>query len=64
LRVWITIPATTAGLLLSNLPKFVPLYPRARVADALTAFWLTIVASILNALLAAIAARVLGRLTL
>ncbi len=59
----ITIPATTAGLLVSSLPKYGPLYPRAKAAGADAAFWATVLASILIAAAASIAAHLLGRLT-
>lgn len=59
----ITIPATMAGLLMSSLPKYGPLYPRAKSAGADMAFWATVLASILIAAAASIAAHVLGRLT-
>lgn len=59
----ITVPAVMAGLLISSLPKYSALYPRAKAAGATRIFWLTIAASILNATLAAIAAQILGRLT-
>lgn len=60
---WLTIPATMAGLLLSSLPKYGPLYARARDAGVLSVYWSTVAATILNAAVAAIAATVLGRLT-
>lgn len=59
----ITIPATMAGLLMSSLPKYGPLYPRANAVGADAAFWATVLASILIAAAASIAAHVLGRLT-
>lgn len=60
---WVTIPATAAGLLISSLPKYVALYPRAIAVGAEMAFWATVLASILNAAVAGIATHVLGRLT-
>jgi hypothetical protein len=60
---WVTIPATTAGLLVSSLPKYVALYPRAIAVGAELAFWATVLASVLSAAVAGIAAHVLGRLT-
>jgi hypothetical protein len=60
---WITIPATMAGLLISSLPKYVAMYPRATAADAAVAFWATVLASILTAAIASVATYALGRAT-
>ena len=57
---WLTISTTMAGLLLSSLPKYAPLYARARDAGVLFAYWSTVAASILTAGIAAIAATLLG----
>lgn len=59
----ITVPTVMAGLLISSLPKYAPLYPRAKAVGAMRVFWLTVIVSILNATLAASAAHILGRLT-
>lgn len=58
---WITVPAVAAGLLISSLPKYAELFPRARAVGALAAFWLTVGGSICNAILAGLAATVAGR---
>jgi hypothetical protein len=60
---WITIPATMAGLLISSLPKYVEIYPRARAVDASVAFWATVLASILTSAIASVATYALGRAT-
>ena len=60
---WIAVPATIAGLLISSLPKYLPLYPRAKAVGAEAAFWTTVLASILNATTAGFAAYLLGRAT-
>ena len=60
---WVTIPATMAGLLVSSLPKYVALCPRAIAVGAEVAFWATVLASILSAGVAGVAAHVLGCLT-
>ena len=60
---WISVPATIAGLLISSLPKFLPLYPRATAVGAETAFWMTVLASIMNATTVGFAAFLLGRAT-
>ena len=60
---WISIPATTAGLLISSLPKYLPLYPRAKAVGAVAEFWATVLASILNATIVGIAVFLLGRTT-
>ena len=56
----ITIPATMAGLLISSLPKYDPLYPRAKAAGAKAEFWITITLSIAIAAVTSTAAHVLG----
>ena len=60
---WISVPATIAGLLISSLPKYLPLYPRAKAVGAETAFWMTVLASIMNATTVGFAAFLLGRAT-
>ena len=60
---WISIPATIAGLLISSLPKYLPLCPRAKAVGAVAEFWATVLASILNATIVGIAAFLLGRAT-
>ena len=60
---WISIPATIAGLLISSLPKYLPLYPRAKPVGAVAEFWATVLASILNAPIVGIAIFLLGRAT-
>ena len=60
---WISVPATIAGLLISSLPKYLPLYPRTKAVGAEAAFWTTVLASILNATTAGFAAHLLGRAT-
>ena len=60
---WISVPATISGLLISSLPKYLPLYPRAKAVGAEAAFWTTVLASILNATTAGFAAYLLGRAT-
>ena len=60
---WIVVPATMTGLLISSLPKYGPLYVQAKAAGVTPAFWATVLASIGNAAVAAIAAFVLGRAT-
>ena len=60
---WISVPATIAGLLISSLPKYLPLYPRTKAVGAEAAFWTTVLASILNATTAGFAAYLLGRAT-
>ena len=60
---WVTIPVTIAGLLISSLPKYLPLYPRAKTAGAVAEFWATVLASILNAQIVGIAVFLLGRAT-
>jgi hypothetical protein len=59
----ITIPATIAGLLISSLPKYVPLRARAKAVGAERMFWATVLSSILIATVASIATFVLGRAT-
>lgn len=63
--VWaaITIPATMAGLLISSLPKYVPLHARAKSVGATSMFWATVLSSILISAAASIAAHALGRFT-
>ena len=58
---WISVPGTIAGLLLSSLPKYLPLYPRAKAVGAVAAFWVTVLASVLNATIVGIATFLLGR---
>ena len=60
---WISIPATIAGLLISSLPKYLPLYPRAKAVGAVAEFWATVLASVLNATIVGIAVFLLGRVT-
>ena len=60
---WISIPATIAGLLISSLPKYLPLYPRAKAVGAVAEFWATVLASTLNATIVGIAVFLLGRAT-
>ena len=59
---WVVIPATLAGLLISSLPKYAPLYHRARQVGADTAFWATVASSIIIGVLASAGAFVSGRL--
>lgn len=59
----ITIPATMAGLLISSLPKYGALYPRAKAAGATAAFWMTIATSIALAAVTSIAAHAAGLMT-
>ncbi len=59
----ITIPATLAGLLMSSLPKYIPLHARAKAVGADVAFWAMILSSILICTATSIAAHVVGRLT-
>lgn len=63
MSAWITIPACMAGLLISSLPKYVPLYARAKAVGAEITFWATLLGSIATAAAASIAAHLLGRLT-
>ena len=58
---WISIPATIAGLLISSLPKYLPLYPHAKAVGAAATFWVAVFASILNATVVGFAAFLLGR---
>ena len=60
---WISVPATIAGLLISSLPKYLPLYPRTKAVGAVAEFWATVLASILNATIVGIAVFLLGRAT-
>ena len=57
---WITIPGTVAGLLVSSLPKYGPLYPRAKAVGATAAFWATMMASVLLASIVSVAIYGLG----
>ena len=60
---WICVPVTIARLLISSLPKYLPLYPRAKAAGAEAAFWATVLASVLIATTVGIAAFLLGKAT-
>jgi hypothetical protein len=60
---WIVVPAVMAGLLISSLPKYGPLYPRAQEVGAEVPFWITVLSSVAIALAAATAAFAAGRFT-
>ena len=60
---WISVPATITGLLISSLPKYLPLYPRAKAIGAVAAFWVTVLASVLNAATVGFTTFLLGRAT-
>lgn len=59
---WVVVPACMAGLLISSLPKYGKLYPRARAVGAEVAFWATVTASVAIAGIAAGAAFGVGQL--
>lgn len=58
----IVFPTTAVGLLISSLPKYLPLEGRAREAGASRVFWATLAASLVNALVASGGAFLAGRL--
>ena len=58
---WISIPATIAGLLILSLPKYLPLYPRAKTVGGVAEFRAAVLASVLNATMVAVAVFLLGR---
>ena len=59
----ISILTTIAGLLISSLPKCLPLYPRAKAVGAVAAFWTTVLASVLNPTTVGFATCLLGLAT-
>lgn len=60
---WIVVPAVMAGLLISSLPKYGPLYRQAQEVGAEVPFWITVLSSVIIALVAALAAFIAGRFT-
>lgn len=58
---WVVVPLTLAGLLVSSLPKYIELWPRAARVGAHAEWWKTVALSTFNSLAAAVAAFVLGK---
>ena len=63
LSVWIVVPLTVAGLLISSLPKYIALWPRAHQVGAEAEWWRTVLLSMLNNLAAACGAFLLGNIS-